>query len=276
MTERLKSQQQHTIPRWLLENFTDRHGMLHVARSTPRQYFESRPRNVFRRRDYYAVKDLGASLEAMVTGLETLFHPYVKNVVRAARRGINDGDLSGMEAVAEDVRFCGLFAIHLGYRSPQWLGEDYFSGLDALRIEVEKAGGDMRSAIGEESMRLWQVGEVIVVLSQVKTPTFVMGDCGPFVSRDSELGVDNGRRKRDDPDWVPAEQRIWMALCPHVALGVAIREEGVTGLDAIPDTKRSADWVDHFNELCATHSSMIAGASRTSVCAASQRAWPID
>ena len=275
MTERLKSQQQHTIPRWLLENFTDRDGMLHVARSSPRAYFKSRPRNVFRRRDYYAAKEIGVSLEDKVTGMETLFRPYVKTVVRAARRGIDDGDFSGMKAVAEDVRFCGLFVVHLRYRSPQWLGEDFFSGMDALRIAVEKAGGKIHSAIGEESLRLWQVGEVVLVLSQVAAPTFVIGDCGPFVSRDSELGVDNEKRERDDPNWVPAEQRVWMALCPDVALGVAMREAGVTRVNAISDTKQSADWVDHFNELCARHSRTIAGASKTSVCAASQKAWPI-
>ena len=276
MRERLKSQQQHTIPRWLLENFTDRHGMLHVARSSPRAYFKSRPRNVFRRRDYYAAKRVGISLEDKITAMEALFHPYVKNVVCAAERGIDDGDFSGMEPIAEDVRYCGLFIVHLSYRSPQWLGEDYFAGMDALRIAVEEAGSDVRSALAEETMRLWQVGEVVIVLSQVAEPTFLIGDCGAFVSRDSELRVDNEKRQRDDPNWVPADRRVWMALCPDVALGVAMRETGVTLLDAIPDTKQSAGWVDHFNELCARHSKMIAGASRTSVCAASQQAWPID
>lgn len=271
MNEPLKSQQQHTIPRWLLENFTDRHGMLHVAIDNPRRLFRSRPRNVFRRRDYYAAKQVGASLEDCVAGMETQFHPYVKNVVRAARRGIDGGELSGMEEIAEEARCCGLFVVHLSYRSPQWLGEDFFSGRDALRIAVEEAGEALPAAVREESMRVWQFGEIVLVLSQAAAPMFVIGDCGPFVSRDSELGVDNETRRREDPKWVPAEQRIWMALCPDVAM----RGTGVTRFNAIPDKKQSAEWADPFNELCSRHGKMIAGASRTSVCAASQQAWLI-
>ena len=156
------------------------------------------------------------------------------------------------------------------------MGEDYFAGMDALRIATEKAAEDFSSAIGEESMRLSRVGEVVLVLSEAAAPTFVIGDCGPFACGDSELGVDNAKRRRDDSNWVPADPSVWMALCPDVALGVAMRETGATRVNAIPDTKHSAQWVDHFNELCARHSRMIAGASRTSVCAASQQMWPTD
>ena len=55
-----------------------------------------------------------------------------------------------------------------------------------------------------------------------------------------------------------------------------MRETGVTRMNAIPDTEQSAEWVDHFNELCARHSMTIAGRSKSSVCAASQKAWAID
>ena len=96
-----------------------------------------------------------------------------------------------MEAVANDVRVCGLFLLHLSYRSPQWLGEDFFSGMDALRLELEKAGKDMDTVIREESTRLLQTGEFVLVFSQVDAPTFVIGDCGLFVSQDTELRVDN-------------------------------------------------------------------------------------
>lgn len=277
MNGNMKSQQQHTIPRWLLENFTDRDGMLHVARNHPRTLFKGRPKNVFRRRDYYAAKVIGVSLEDKVTQTENLFIPYVKNVLDAARKGIDDVDLSCMEAVMEDVRACGLLLLHLSYRSPQWLGENFFSGLDAMRVEAERIGMNMDAVIGQESSRILQAGEFVIVFSQVDAPTFVVGDCGAFVSRDIELGVDNEKRKRNDPNWVPAEQRIWMALSPEVALGVAIRE-APAGLcvDLIPDSKSSADWVDHFNEICARHSTMIAGASEKWVRAASQKAWSTD
>ncbi len=277
MRETLKSQQQHTIPRWLLENFTDRQGKLHVALAEPRRLFRSSPRKVFRRRDYYAAKAVGASLEDQLTGMESLFHPSVRNVVRAARRGrIDEGDFCSLEGLGEDIGQCGLFALHLRYRSPRWMGDDYFAGMDALRIALEREGEDMRTAIGDESLRLWQRGEFVVVLSEVAAPTFVIGDCGPFVAGDSQLGVDNAQRRRDDPNWVPADQRIWMALCSDVALGVAMRETGAMRVNAMPDTKQSADWADHFNELCARHSGMIAGASESSVGAASRQAWPID
>ncbi len=272
----MKSQQLHTIPRWLLENFTDRDGRLYVALAEPRRLFKSSPRKVFRRRDYYAAKAVGASLEDQVTGMESLFHPSVRNVVRAARRGIDDGDSSGLEGLGEDIGMCGLFILHLRYRSPRWMGDDYFAGMDALRIALEREGEDIQTAIGDESLRLWQQGDFVVVLSEVAAPTFVIGDCGPFVAGDSQLGVDNAQRRRDDPNWVPADQRMWMALCRDVALGVAMRETGAMLVNVMPDTNRSADWADHFNELCARHSRMIAGGSRTSVRTASQQAWPID
>lgn len=276
VTEPLKSRQLHTIPRWFLENFTDRDGMLHVALAEPRRQFKSGPRKVFRRRDYYAAKAVGASLEDQVTGMESLFLPSVRNVVRAARRGIDDGDFQGMEGLGEDIGMCGLFALHLRYRSPRWMGDDYLAGMDALRIALEREGKDMQTAIGDESLRLWRQGDFVLVLSEVAAPTFVIGDCGPFVAGDSQLGVDNAERRRDDPNWVPADQRMWMALCPGVALGVAMRETGAMLVNVMPDTSQSADWVDHFNELCARRSGMIAGASGTPVRTASQQAWPTE
>ena len=63
MNKKLKSQQQHTIPRWLLENFTDQEGMLYVVINNPRKLFKSKPTKVFRRKDYYAAKEVGESLE---------------------------------------------------------------------------------------------------------------------------------------------------------------------------------------------------------------------
>ena len=196
--------------------------------------------------------------------------------MRAAQRGIDDGDFSGLKGLGEDIGMCGLFALHLRLRSPRWMGDDYFVGMDALRIALEREGEDIRTAIGDESLRLWQQGDFVVVLSEVTAPTFVIGDCGPFVAGDSQLGVDNAQRRRDDPNWVPADQRVWMALCRDVALGVTMREKGTMRVSVMPDTKQSADWADHFNELCARHSQMIAGASETSVQTASQQAWPID
>ena len=277
MNKKMKSQQQHTIPRWLLENFTDREGMLHVASNDPRTFFKSKPKNVFRRRDYYAAKEIGESLESQITKTENLFFPCVKNVLRAAREGIDQGDLSCVKEIPDNIRACGLFLLHLAYRSPQWLGEDFFSGMDAIRIEFERVGEDMASVFGEESTKLIQASELVMVFSQVNAPTFVLGDCGPFVSRDTELGVDNEKRKRNDPNWIPAEQRIWMALSSDIALGVAMREEDATlCLDLIPNSKSSADWVDHFNEICARHSRMVAGASEKWVYAASQKAWSMD
>ena len=277
MNKMLKSQQQHTIPRWLLENFTDREGMLHVAMNNPRKFFKSKPTKVFRRRDYYAAKEIGESLEDKLTKTETLVFPHVTNVLRAAQEGINKADLSCMKAIQDDIRGCGLFLLHLAYRSPQRLGQDFFSGLGAIQIELEKAGKDMASVIQEQNTQLIRAGEFVLVVSQVDAPTFVLGDCGPFVSRDTELGVDNEKQKRNDPNWIPAEQRIWMALSSKVALGVSVREADATlRVDLMPDSKSSADWVDHFNEICARHSNMIAGTSKTRVCAAARKAWPTD
>ena len=277
MNKKMKSEQQHTIPRWLLENFTDRDGMLHVGSKVPRKSFKSKPRNIFRRRDYYAAKEIGESLESQITETENLFHACVKNVLRAARKGIDQGDLSCVKAISDDIRACGLFLLHLAYRSPQWLGENFFSGLDAIQIEFERIGEDMASVFREESTKLIQNSELVMVFSQVDAPTFVLGDCGPFVTRDTELGVDNQKQKRDDPNWIPAEQRMWMALSPDVALGVAMRDADATlFVNLIPNSKQSANRVDHFNEICARHSRMIAGASKKWVCAASQKAWPMD
>ena len=277
MNEKLRSEQQHTIPRWLLENFTDGDGMLHAARKSPRTFFRSKPRNVFRRRDYYAAKEIGVSLETAVTKTEQLFIPYVESVLGAARKGIDHLDLSCMGALADDVRTCGLLLTHLSYRSPQWLGEDFFLGIDAIRIEAEKAGKDMGSLIREESTRLWQAGEFVLVFSQVDAPNFVMGDCGPFLSRDAELGVGNQKRKRNAADWVPADRRIWMALSSQVALGIAMREAVAhLTVDVLPNTELSEDWMDHFNEICTRHSETIVGASERWVRTASRKAWPVD
>ena len=204
MTKRIKSQQHHTIPRWLLENFTDRKGMLNVASNNPRTSFKGKPQKVFRRRDYYAVKEIGESLESkFITKTENLFLPRVKNVLRVARDAIDEDELSCVKSIQDDIRVCGLFLMHLAYRSPQWLGEDFFSGMDAIRSNLERVGEDMDSAMREESMQLVQTGEFSMVFSHVDAPTFVIGDCGPFVSRDTELGVDNEKRKRKDPNWIP-------------------------------------------------------------------------
>ena len=277
MNKKMQSQQQHTIPRWLLENFTDQNGMLHLASNNPRTCFRSKPRNVFRRRDYYAAKQIEASLEPDITMMESLFLPRVKEVLRVARDGIDRADLSSVKAIPDDIRGCALLLWHLAYRSPQWLGEDYFSGMQAISMEIERVGQDMPSAMREESTKLIQASESVLVLSQVDAPTFILGDCGPFLSRDAELGVDNEAKKRNNPDWVPAEQRMWMALSPDVALGVAIREaDAKLSVNLIPNSESSADWVDHFNEICARHSRMIAGASEKWVCAASEKAWPKD
>ena len=66
-----------------------------------------------------------------------------------------------------------------------------------------------------------------------------------------------------------------MALSPQVALGVAMRSRPREYGNILPNTKRSANWVDHFNEICARHSKMIAGVSENSVRVASQKAWPV-
>ena len=68
-----------------------------------------------------------------------------------------------------------------------------------------------------------------------------------------------------------------MALSPEVALGIAMREAGARlSVDVLPNTEMSAEWVDHFNEICARHSKTIAGASETWVRTASQKAWPME
>ncbi len=209
--------------------------------------------------------------------MENLSLQYMKNVRCTARQGIDQGDPSCVTAISDDIRACGLFLLHLAYRSPQWLGEDFFSGLDAIQKESEKAGKDMASVFREESTKLTQEGEFVLVLSQVDAPTFILGDCGPFVTRDSELGVDNQKQKENDPNWIPSEQRMWMALSPDVALGVAIRDaDARLSVNLIANSTLSADWVDHFNEICARQSRMIAGPSEKWVCAASRKAWPMD
>ena len=274
----LKSQQHHTIPRWLLEHFTDSDGMLHLARKNPRTSFRSKPRRVFRRRDYYAAKEVGESLESeTITPAETLFIPCVKNVLHAASTAINDNSISDVKAIQDDIQACGLFLLHLAYRSPQWLGDDFFSGIGMIQSELERVGKDASVSMREECMQLVRAGEFVIVFSQVDTPNFIIGDCGPFLSQDTELGVDNKRRRANDPNWLPAQQRAWMALSPEVALGVATRQTDATlQVDLLPNSKLSANWVDHFNEICAMHSSMIAGSSGSSVDAAAKVAWPMD
>ena len=93
----------------------------------------------------------------------------------------------------DDIRACGLLLLHLGYRSPQWLGDDFFSGMGAIHSELERAGNDPSRAFGEEAMRLVRTGEFVLVAGQSDTLDFIVGDCGPFVSRDTELG--SGQRK---------------------------------------------------------------------------------
>ena len=274
----LKSQQHHTIPRWFLEHFTDPDGMLHVARKSPRTSFRSKPGKAFRKKDYYAAKEVGESLELeSLAQMENLFLPCVKNVLRAANTAINENRLPDIESIQDDIQACGLFLLHLVYRSPQRLGDDFFAGIGMIQNELRSVGKEISVSMREEGMQLVQSGEIVILFSQVKTPNFIIGNCGPFLSQDTELGVDNERRRGNDLNWIPAEQRAWMALSPEVALGVAIRQTDATiQLDLLPDSKQSANWVDHFNELCAIHSSMIAGASETSVRAASQRGWPMD
>ena len=277
MPDFIASQQHHTIPRWLLENFVDREGMLHVARRNPRTFFKSNPRNVFRRRDYYAAKKVGESLEDQTAKFDTLAVAHVTNLLHMAQRGIDNSELSCVKTMADDVRACGLFLSHLGYRSPQWMGNDFFSGFGELEVEAKKAGKDTTTMIAEENMQLVRSGEFVLVVSEANAPTFVVGDCGPFISRDTELGIDNKKRKADDPNWTPAEQRMWMALSPKVALGVAVRETDARLLfNVLPDAPLTAAWVDHFNEVCAMHSEMIAGVSEQWVCAASRKAWQAE
>ena len=252
--------------------------MLHLVRDEPRTFFRSKPRNVFRRRDYYAAKEVGASLElGVLTRTENLLRPFVKNVLSASEKAIRGNDLSCVTSMQKDIQGCALFLLHLAYRSPQWLGNDFFGGIRAMAEAVAAAGTELSLAIREEGLQLLQTSDIVLVFSQVNSPQFIVGDCGPFASRDAELGVDNEKRKQDDPDWIPARQRIWMALSFEVALGVAVREEDAKAIvSVLPDSELSANWIDHFNEICARHSRLIAGRSETSVRAASRKAWPVD
>ena len=278
INEEVKSQQHHTIPRWLLENFADCDGMLYLAREEPRTFFKSKPRNVFRRRDYYAAKEVGQSLElGVLTRTENLCRPFVKNVLSAARKGIRGNDLSCVTSMQDDIQACGLFLLHLAYRSPQRLGDDFFRGFRAMEEALATAGKDLSLALREESTQLLQTGETVLVFSQVNAPQFIVGDCGPFISEDAELGVDNEAHTRNDPTWIPAKQRLWMALSVEVALGVAVREHDAKATASVlPDSELSANWVDHFNEICARHSRLVAGCSEASVREASRKAWPVD
>ena len=252
--------------------------MLYLAMEKPRTFFKSKPRKVFRRRDYYAAKELGQSLESgVLTRIENLCRPFVKNVLSAARKGIRGNDLSCVTSMQDDIRACGLFLLHLAYRSPQRLGDDFFRGFRAMEEALATVGKDLPLAIREENAQLLQTGETVLLFSQVNAPQFITGDCGPFISQDEELGVDNETQKKNDPTWIPARQRLWMALSVEVALGVALREHDAKAtVSVLPDSELSANWVDHFNEICARHSTLVAGCSDASVRAASRKAWPVD
>ena len=247
-----------------------------MARKKPRTFFKSKPKNVFRRRDYYAAKEVGLSAEDQTAKFDSMAAQYVRNILRVMRKGADERNhVSRVRTIVDDVRVCGLLLSHLGYRSPQWMGDDFFSGIDALQLEAEKTGKDTTAMMHEANIQLIQSGEFVLVFTEVNAPTFIVGDCGPFISRDMELGIENGKRKAEDPNWTPAEQRIWMALSPNVALGVAMREADATlRVSVLPDTASTADWVDHFNEICARHSEMLAGVSEKWVCEASRKAWP--
>ncbi len=249
--------------------------MLHAATHDPLKFFKGKPEKLFRRRDYYAAKVIGESLEPRITVTENLSIPYVKSLLKVAQDIINGSDPSDKRVTSDDISACAEFLVHLFYRSSQWMGEDFFAGLEKMRVEMEQSGKSMSSVIREDSIELYHNGECIILFSQVNTPTFIIGDCGPFFSSDTELRLDNEAKKRNDPNWVPAQQRIWMALSPQVALGVAMSSSRRESQDILPNTKRSANWVDHFNEICARQSKTIAGVSEKSVRVASQKAWPV-
>lgn len=272
----LGSEQHHTIPNWFLKNFADSDGMLHVARKKPRVFFRSKPESAFRRRDYYAAKQIGHSLEVQTARLDSRAAQHVRNILGVARKGIEKADLrSRIGTISEDVQVCGVFISHLGYRSPQWMGENFFSGADALQLHAERTGKDMTALMDEANTELIQSGEFILVFSEMGAPQFIVGDCGPFVSGDTELGIDNEKRKMNDPNWTPAEERMWMALSPDVALGVALRKADTTlNVSVLSHTASNTDWVDHFNEICARHSEMIAGPCEEWIREASQNGWP--
>lgn len=272
----LASRQHHTIPRWFLQNFADLDGMLHVTRRTPRKFFKSKPGKAFRRRDYYAAREVGQSMENQTERLDSLAAPHVSSILRAMGTEAHDrAPVSIAREIEDDVRACGLFLLHLGCRSPRWMGEDLFEGVDALRLEAERTGKDATAMVYESSMELIQSGDFVLVSCDLDEPAFFVGDCGPFICRDAELGVNNEKRMADDQDWAPAEQRLWMALSPNVALGVAPREaHAKLTVSVLSDTAATADWVEHFNEVCARHSEMIAGVSRNRICKAAQSAWP--
>ena len=245
-------------------------------RRKPRKIFRSKPKKAFRRRDYYAAKEVGQSLENLTEKLDSQVAPHVSNILRALQSGVSGRDLDSIaREIKDDVRVCGLFLSHLGYRSPQWIGEDFFAGMDALRLEAERTGKDATAVEYDSNMELIQSGDFDLVSCDLDEPAFVVGDCGPFICRDTELGVNNERRKADDQEWAPAEQRMWMALSPNVALGVALRKaHAKLTISVLSDTVATADWVDHFNEICARYSEMIAGVSKKRICEAAQSAWP--
>ena len=131
--------------------------MLYVARINPRK--------IFRTRDYYAAKEDWELLETKVVAkAENLFLPTVRNVMSAGREGIDKNDSSGLKTIVDDIRACGLFPFHLAYRSPQWLGKDFFSGMGAIQEELERIGEDMTLAIRQDSTQLVQSGQFVIFL----------------------------------------------------------------------------------------------------------------
>jgi len=221
-----------------------------------------------RRRDYYAVKEAGVSMEPQITRVEEWFLPVVARIRTVGSRLLHDPDAGHAQGIAEDVRACGVFLIHLCCRSPQWLGDDFVLGMATVRRRFEEFGADFGTAV----MELWQQCECVLVVSE--TPAFVIGDCGPFLTSDAVLGVDNETKVSRYPGWQPASERLWMALSTEIALGVARTSERPRGfLNVLPATAQASDWARHFNEICAQQSVMLAGASEACVRRAAQTAW---
>ena len=162
MTKNLKSQQHHTVPRWLLQNFADREGMLHAATHDPLKFFKGKPEKLFRRRDYYAAKVIGESLEPRLTVTENSFIPHVKSLLKVARYIIDCSDPPDIRDISNHISACAQFLVHLFYRSPQWIGEDYFAGLEKMGTEMEQFGKSMSSVIQEGSKALQQNGDFTI------------------------------------------------------------------------------------------------------------------
>ena len=148
-----------------------------------------------------------------------------------------------------------------------------------MQETLTTTGKQLSLAIREEGVQLLQTGDTALLFSQVTSPQFIVADCGPFVSYDTELGFCWTTRaaSRMIQTGFPQDNGHGMALSSEVALGVSVSEHDATAdVSVLPDSKLSANCIDHFNEICARHSSLIAGRSETSVRAASRRAWPVD